>query len=131
LGIDKVLIDTHVLLWWWSEPDQLSSKVVSLLQAIDIDVYVSAVSAWEISTKTRIGKLPIGNVIIPQWHARLDEDDFFQLDINSSHSLLAGSLESPHRDPFDRMLGAQSILEELPLISRDEAMDSFGLERIW
>jgi PIN domain nuclease of toxin-antitoxin system len=92
VGIEKILLDTHVLLWWWSEPEKLSARAFSLLKDPELDVYVSAVSAWEISTKTRIGKLPLGNAIIAQWQIRLEEDGFFQLDINSSHSLLAGSL---------------------------------------
>ncbi|MDC7222208.1 MAG: type II toxin-antitoxin system VapC family toxin [Spirochaetales bacterium] len=131
MGVDKILLDTHVLLWWWSEPEQLSLRARELLQDRNVQVFVSAASAWEISTKTRIGKLPMGNAVVSQWNIRLEEDGFLSLPIHASHSLLAGSLESPHRDPFDRMLGAQSIIEVMPLISKDVAIDSLGVNRIW
>ncbi len=131
MGIEKVLLDTHTLLWWWSSPKKLSSRVLHLIENESVDVFISAASAWEISTKTRLGKLPIGNSIIPQWQLRLEEDSFLPLNITPSHSLLAGSLESDHRDPFDRMLASQSIIEIIPLLSRDNAIDSLGVNRIW
>lgn len=94
-------------------------------------LWVSAASAWEIATKHRIGKLPAGATIIREWHQRIEEDRFRELAITSSHSLRAGALPSGHRDPFDRMLAAQSLIEQMDLISMDARLSDLGVNRIW
>lgn len=126
-----LLLDTHVLLWWWSEPVRLSPRVLGLLQDRANRVLVSAASAWEIATKHRIGKYPAGGTVIAEWQQRLLDDGFAELGISAAHALRAGSLPGDHRDPFDRMLAAQSILESVPVVSRDESLSAFGAERIW
>ena len=93
--------------------------------------FVSAASAWEIATKHRIGKYPPGGRIIEQWSTRLQEDRFLELPISSVHALRAGRLPGDHRDPFDRMLAAQSLVEELPVLSGDAAISGLGAARIW
>ena len=92
---------------------------------------MSAASAWEIATKTRIGKLPSGEGIIAAWQQRIDTDRFLELPVRWSHALRAGSLRSDHRDPFDRMLAAQSVIENVPVVSTDSALSDLGAERIW
>jgi PIN domain nuclease of toxin-antitoxin system len=126
-----ILLDTHVLLWWWSEPSKLSTRVLGLLRDRATDVAVSAASAWEISTKYRLGRLPLGGAIIQGWSGRLAEDGFRELPISAQHTLRAGSLPGEHRDPFDRMLAAQSILEGFPIASVDAELSAFGAERLW
>jgi PIN domain nuclease of toxin-antitoxin system len=125
------LLDTHALLWWWAQPEHLSLRVLGLLKDPQTTVVVSAASAWEIATKHRIGKLPSGGTIIAQWDERIATDGFIELAISPGHALRAGTLPGTHRDPFDRMLAAQSILEEIPVISIDEALSSLGAARIW
>lgn len=125
------LLDTHVLLWWWAQPDHLSPRALGLLKDPHNTVVVSAASAWEIATKHRIGKMPSGGRIINQWEERIGTDGFIELAISSEHALRAGTLPGTHRDPFDRMLAAQSILEEIPVISIDEALSALGAARIW
>jgi PIN domain nuclease of toxin-antitoxin system len=127
----KLLLDTHALLWWWSEPAKLSPRVLGLLRDPSTDVVVSAASAWEISTKHRLGKLPSGGSMIEGWSGRLAEDRFRELPIGSGHAFRADSLPGEHRDPFDRMLAAQSIVEGLPIASADAALSAFGAERVW
>ena len=124
-------LDTCVLLWWWSQPEKLSKRSMALIQDPANAVWVSAASAWEISTKHRIGKYPTGGQVILQWDKRLEEDGFRELRINSGHALRAGSLPGEHRDPFDRMIAAQSILEGYPVLSPDAEIESFGAERVW
>jgi PIN domain nuclease of toxin-antitoxin system len=129
--MSRYLLDTHCLLWWWSAESELSDAVRSLIENPVNTIIVSAASAWEISTKTRIGKLPQGEQIIAQWQQRIDEDHFENLEISAEHALKAGMLNGEHRDPFDRMLSAQSLIEGIPLLSKDAKLDQFGIARIW
>lgn len=126
-----VLLDTHALLWWWAQPECLSARVVSALKSPDTRAFVSAATAWEITTKYRIGKLPSGGRIVTEWSERIRLDRFQELPVTSQHALRAGTLPGAHRDPFDRMLAAQSIIEEIAVISIDEALSALGASRIW
>ncbi len=126
-----VLLDTHVLLWWFTDDDRMSTQARDVIADEANDVYVSAVSAWEIATKERLGKL----AGVPQATERFTElvaaDGFRQLPISHLHSLRAGGYTVAHRDPFDRMLAAQSDLDKLPLVTRDPAFAHFGIETLW
>ena len=127
----NLLLDTCTLLWWWSEPDKLSGRSMSLLRDPTNKVYVSSASAWEIATKYRIGKYPQGGTIISEWNDRLSMDSFIELCISSVHALRAGSLPAEHRDPFDRMIAAQGIIETFSVVTPDAAVEDLGAERIW
>jgi PIN domain nuclease of toxin-antitoxin system len=127
----RILLDTHALIWWWANDRLLSSKGAALIASPENIIVVSAVSAWEMATKFRIGKLPgaedgIGNFV--NW---VERDAMEPLPINLGHALLAGGFAAAHADPFDRMLAAQAIVEGIPILSRDTALDVFGCERIW
>mgnify|MGYP006274723827 CR=1 FL=1 len=126
-----LLIDTHVLLWWWAAPTRISPRVLALIRQSDTRVLVSAASAWEISTKWRIGKYPNGSAIISQWEERLAADRFGELPISAAQALKAGAIIGDHRDPFDRMIAAQSLMESIPVASIDDAISGLGAERIW
>ncbi len=126
-----VLVDTHALLWWWAQPDKLSPRVHALIRDPSNRVWVSAASSWEIATKYRIGKLPSGGRIAQDWSRRILSDGFIELDITPAHALKAGLLPGKHRDPFDRMLAAQSLLEGVGILSIDPALSDLGAERIW
>ena len=127
----KALLDSRTLLWWWPEPERLSPRASALIRDPGNSVCVSAATAWEIATKQRIGKLPGGGRIIEEWDRRIMVDRFSELAIASRHAFRAGTLPGPHRDPFDRMISAQGILEHLPVVSPDAALESLGVERIW
>jgi PIN domain nuclease of toxin-antitoxin system len=131
MGEVKFLLDTCTLLWWWSEPEKLSSKVMALLRDPRNLVYVSAASVWEVATKTRIGKLPYGSRVLNEWAHRLGVDGFKDLAITSSHAARAGMLPGDHRDPFDRMLAAQGLLEDLPVLTCDPQIAGLGAETRW
>jgi PIN domain nuclease of toxin-antitoxin system len=94
-------------------------------------MYISAASAWEIATKYRIGKFQQGGRIISQWSERLSADGFLALPILDAHALRAGTLPGEHRDPFDRMIAAQSILEQLPVMTSDLEIQNLGAQIIW
>lgn len=129
--VDRLLVDTHVLLWWWAEPARLTLRVRDLIRDRRVEVLVSAACAWEIATKYRIGKLPSGGRIAREWSDRLAVDGFVPLSVTPEHALRAGMMPGDHRDPFDRMLAAQSMIESIPIASRDEALSELGARRVW
>lgn len=127
----KVLLDTHVFLWALLEPDKLSPRVRGLLEDDATEVVVSSATAWEIATKLRLGKLTGAKPVVADYAAALHGLQAVELAMTGEHALQAGAWDVPHRDPFDRMLAAQSKLEKLALVSCDPAMEPFGVELIW
>jgi PIN domain nuclease of toxin-antitoxin system len=126
-----LLLDTHVLLWWFTDDPRLSASARAAIADSDNRVHVSAASAWEIATKQRIGKL-VGVPDAAQRYSELIEaDDFRHLPISHLHALRAGAWRVAHRDPFDRILAAQSELDRIPLVTRDPVFDLFGVETLW
>lgn len=99
--------------------------------AQDADIYVSAATAWEIATKVRIGKLPAARPLTDQFEAGLAEQGFRQLPITVAHGRRAGLLKGVHRDPFDRILAAQSAIEDLPVITADVRIRQLGARILW
>ncbi len=126
----KVLLDTHVLLWWLEGGSQLSRRARNLIRNRVTVVFVSAASAWEIAIKSASGRLQAAQ-LVADFEKELQEEGFSELPIFSRHALRAGLLKSPHKDPFDRMLAAQAEAEDLPIISKDKSFDEFGVRRIW
>lgn len=127
----KYLLDTHALLWWWTNDPQLSLTARELIGDERNIILVSAASAWEIATKHRLGKLSIAADAIQRFHELVQLDGFQHLPISYLHALSAGNWPSEHRDPFDRMLAAQSHLETAVLVSRDPAFRSLGVDTVW
>lgn len=125
------LLDTCVLLWWWSDPERLSTRILSLIKNPENHFVVSAASAWEIATKYRIGKYPQGSQVVADWEKRIAVDGFEELPIGFKHALKAGCLAGDHRDPFDRMIAAQSLLNDLPVLTCDPEIAGLGAETIW
>jgi PIN domain nuclease of toxin-antitoxin system len=127
----KILLDTHAFLWALVEPNKLSPRTRQLLEEDSTEVIVSSASAWEIGTKLRLGKLSGVKRVVADYAEALHGLQAVQLAITSDHALKAGSWKVEHRDPFDRMLAAQSALEKLALVSCDPAMKQFGIQVIW
>ena len=127
----KILLDTHALLWLFLGSERLSLRSKNTVASEENDVFVSAASAWEITTKHRLGKLPVPDTFIKNFSAILIEFGLIELPVSVTHGLLAGSFLSKHKDPFDRMIAAQAISDGMVLLSNDKLMDSFGPNRIW
>ncbi|MGA2570776.1 MAG: type II toxin-antitoxin system VapC family toxin [Terracidiphilus sp.] len=127
----KVLLDTHALLWAAFRPDLLSARVRELVQTPANEILVSAASAWEIATKYRLGKLSSAQVLVEDFIPKVTAAGYILLSISTEHALRAGRLPAAHKDPFDRMLAAQAIHEDLPLVSSDTQLDVFGVRREW
>jgi len=118
---NQYLIDTHILLWWIFDDPKLDGISYKILQNPRNQIFVSSASAWEISTKYRIGKLPEAKELVENYTTILHKAKFSQLPISVPHALRAGLLPINHRDPFDRMIMAQAELENMPVITHDPA----------
>jgi PIN domain nuclease of toxin-antitoxin system len=94
-------------------------------------VLISAASAWETTTKYRLGKLPEAAAVALDFGGAIADQGFEELAISVDHASLSGSLPDPHRDPFDRMLIAQSLSENLVLVSKESVFDQYGVRRLW
>ena len=128
----RLLVDTHVLLWTWREPSRLSPTVRELIEDASVELLVSAASAWEIATKTRLGKLHGAEAIVLSYPESLNRLGVHEVPIDSHHALVAGGLEWDNNDPFDRIIAAQSILDGVPLVTSDRMFASLGgLHRVW
>ena len=127
----KVLLDTHTLLWWWTDDPQLSPTARTVIGAMGNTVFVSAASAWEVATKQRLGKLPNLGDVVPRFHELVQADGFEHLPVTFQHALKAGGYPWGHRDPFDRMLAAQSEIESLALLSCDSTLAACGVRTLW
>jgi PIN domain nuclease of toxin-antitoxin system len=127
----RLLIDTHALLWWFSDDPRLSRAARQTMSGAENILLVSAASAWEIATKVRLGKLPGAEELLGHFRSFLEHETFEVLNITSDHAIRAGLLAGPHKDPFDRMLVAQAQAEGLSLVSKDVAFDAYDVRRIW
>lgn len=127
----RVLLDTHALIWWLIDDRSLSAAAREAVADPSAVVYVSAASAWEIATKYRIGKLPLAGRMVGELGKILARENFLALPISLEHGERAGSLPGPHRDPFDRMIVAQALAEDLTLVSNERLFDAFGVARLW
>jgi len=127
----KYLLDTHALLWWLSADEQLSLEARAIIADPENDIYVSAASAWEIATKFAKGRLPTASLILPDFAGVIEQEGFLELPINSAHMVRSAMLSGDHRDPFDRILAAQAIIENMALISVDEKIPSLGVLTRW
>jgi PIN domain nuclease of toxin-antitoxin system len=125
-----LLVDTHVLIWWAAGDTKLPDTARHAIDN-DVDVYVSAVSVFEIATKFRIGKLPQAAAIARDVGGYVAEQQFRPLAISVAHAQIAGALPGPSRDPFDRMLIAQAMVEDLTLVSIERSFDAYPIKRLW
>ncbi len=127
----RLLLDTHALLWWLDGDRRLSRKARTAIGAEINSVIVSAASAWEITTKARLGKLPGAIDVAADVAGCVAGQGFSTLDITILHAQRAGRLPGDHRDPFDRMLIAQAQIEDLALVSDERVFDTYGVIRFW
>jgi PIN domain nuclease of toxin-antitoxin system len=127
----RLLLDTHALIWWLAGDARLLTSVADAIDHCRPDVFVSAASAWEIATKVRIGKLPGAAAIAPDMLGAITGEGFQPLSVTVEHGQRAGGLPGPLRDPFDRMLTAQALQENLHLVSIERAFDAYGVLRLW
>ncbi len=127
----RLLLDTHAVIWWLAGDMRLPEAVRAAIVAEPNEVFVSAASAWEITTKFRLGKLPSVAAIAADLAGAISGQGFSALAVTVRHGQAAGSLPGPHQDPFDRMLIAQAMLDDLVLVSNETMFDRYGVARLW
>jgi PIN domain nuclease of toxin-antitoxin system len=127
----RALLDTHALLWWLSDDPSLSRRARAIIAETGNVLIVSASSAWEVSTKVRLGKLPTAVDLVSDFSGRVEREGFQLLSISPEHAIRAGLLPGPHKDPFDRMLIGQAQAENVPIVSNETLFDSYGIRRLW
>lgn len=123
----KLLLDTHALLWWLGGDARLPDRIRQQIEAPDNVAMASAVSAWEISIKTGLGKLESP----PGLLGAVEETGLAWVPIEPGEAYEAGRLPLHHRDPFDRLLVAQVTNRSAQLVSRDSRLDLYGVDRLW
>jgi PIN domain nuclease of toxin-antitoxin system len=127
----KALLDTHTFLWWNLDSPQLSPTAREFIADGRNQIYLSAVTAWEIAIKFAKGRLILPEPPDVYVSHRLNEDNFLALPIQVSHALQVAQLPDIHQDPFDRLLIAQSQIEKLPLLTTDLLIHQYPIETIW
>ena len=126
----SLLLDTHVFLWWVSGNPRLPASVIAAIEA-EADVVVSAVTCYEITLKHALGRLPGADILVRNVAGVVALSGFRALAIGLDHAEAAGRLPLVHRDPFDRILAAQALVEAMALVSADTALDALGVTRVW
>lgn len=127
----RILIDTHVFIWWTSDSQKLSLAVYNLLTNPKTQVILSVVSIWEMQIKLSLGKLELKTALPELVEDEVKQNRIELLPLDLSHIYALSNLPNHHRDPFDRLLIAQAKSEELVIISIDEKFDGYDIERLW
>jgi PIN domain nuclease of toxin-antitoxin system len=127
----KLLLDTHALLWFLTDDGSLSASAKASIETLGNSVFVSPASYWEIAIKISLGKYRLPEPLSVFMRRELANNEFSILPIAIDHAARVAELPFHHRDPFDRLIVAQALVEEMPIISVDLALDAYGVTRIW
>ena len=127
----NLLLDTHTLLWFFWDDPQLSLNAKTVIENPDNRKLISIASCWEIAIKVGLGKLNLGEPSRSFLHREITRNNFELLPISLDHATLVEGLAPHHKDPFDRLLVAQSMVESVPFVSADVVFDQYGVTRIW
>jgi PIN domain nuclease of toxin-antitoxin system len=126
----KILLDTHCWLWMLVTPEKFSPSALEILESTDHDLFLSAASSWEIAIKYALGRLPLPQPPSEYVPDRIIRSGVTGLPVEHRHALAVADLPSHHRDPFDRILIAQAIVESLPILTADPQLSRYGIEII-
>ena len=127
----KVLLDTHTFLWWITDSPRLSARAREVIQDSNNELFFSAASGWEIAIKAQLGRLQLPDNLEQFIVDQLSLNTILVLPIQLRHALHVYTLPQHHRDPFDRMLVAQSQIENLPILTTDSQIAQYDVETIW
>ncbi len=126
-----MLLDTHAFFWWIADSGRLSAPARTVIADELDDIAFSAASAWKITTKFRIGRLPGCETVVANVAGHITEQDFVELETRAADAERAGRLTGAHRDPFHRMLAAQALARDIPVVSVDPVLEDLGVVRLW
>jgi PIN domain nuclease of toxin-antitoxin system len=127
----KLLLDTHTLIWWATSSEKLSLKVLDLLDDRQNDLLLSVASIWEMQIKCQDGKLELGKPLSQLVSNQIANNGLRILPIEAQHIYALQSLPSVHRDPFDRIMIAQAIVENLLFVSKDSVLGRYAVRQVW
>jgi PIN domain nuclease of toxin-antitoxin system len=127
----KLLLDSHVLIWWASSSERLSQRVYSLINDTNNTLVFSIASVWEMQIKLQLGKLNLNSSLPVLIDNQQRVNNLQLLPIELVHIWGLTNLPNYHRDPFDRLLIAQAIVEQIPLVSIDSVFDNYPIQRLW
>lgn len=127
----RYLLDTHTLLWAAFNQKKLSRRVRIILLSKQTVAMVSAASAWEIATKVRLGRMPEAQALEQDFIVTVQQAGYEIREVTTADFLRAGRLAAEHGDPFDRVIAAQALADDVPILSLDGKLDDFGVRRIW
>jgi PIN domain nuclease of toxin-antitoxin system len=125
------LIDTHTFIWYVTDNSRLSNQVLELINDENNQIFLSIASVWEMGIKHGLGKLTFNLPFETFITQQISINDFTVLDIKISHITAITQLPLHHRDPFDRMLIAQAMVESMPILSADTIFDAYPIKRLW
>lgn len=127
----RLLLDTHAFLWFITNDSQLSAAAKVLIADPSNEILVSPASYWEIAIKVKLGKYPLSVPYLTLITQGVDRNGFKVLPIEPRHTEMLTTLPLHHGDPFDRLMVAQALVEEISLVSIDPQLDAYPIKRIW
>ena len=127
----RLLLDTHTFLWLVTDNPKLSAQAKAIFLDPGNELLVSAVAGFEVAVKYSLGKLDLAEPPRDFMKNRLRNNALDEFPVHLRHTYRLSHLPSHHRDPFDRLLVAQALEEDIPLLSSDTALDAYGVERVW
>jgi PIN domain nuclease of toxin-antitoxin system len=127
----NLLLDSNILIWFTLTPDRLSAKVTQFIADRENNLFISIASIWEIQIKLQIQKLTLDLPLSTLINDLQENSDIQILGITLSHIYALENLPNEHRDPFDRIMIAQAMVEEMPFVSADKVFDLYPIERVW
>jgi PIN domain nuclease of toxin-antitoxin system len=127
----KIVLDTHAFLWWITDDDRLSSHARSVITNRENELLLSAVTGWEIAIKAKLGRIHLPGRLDSFIAKQLKLNAIYSLPIHMSHALHVYNLPHHHRDPFDRLLIAQALLENLPILTMDPQIAKYKIKVVW
>jgi PIN domain nuclease of toxin-antitoxin system len=127
----RLLIDTHVLIWWTGAAHLLSQTARDSLLAPSNEIVVSAATAWEIALKQRLGKLAYSPRFLADFDANVLALSFLPMPVTAAHMVAGAELTAPHKDPFNRMLAGQALVEQMAVVTADAQFQALGVHVVW
>jgi PIN domain nuclease of toxin-antitoxin system len=127
----RVLVDAHAVLWAVDDPPRLSTAATGILQNSTNELWISAGTVWEIAIKVGLAKLKLSSPFLPWMVQAFHDLTLHMLPISLAHTDKLTQLPHHHRDPFDRLIIAQALVEQIPIVSGDPVFDQYGIQRVW
>lgn len=127
----RLLLDTHALIWWVGARKRIPKPLQALLLDPGNDVLVSAATAWEIAIKSRIGKLEFDAGFLADFDRQVVALGFAPLAVTAAHMVRGAGINAPHKDPFDRLIASQALVENLVVVTADKAIAGLGAAVVW